>query len=132
MGPICNGTHLAGDDTDQKISTRATRTATEKPLARSTTTRPKFQCSTNCNRSARVTSATVQREIVLKRETGAELGGCLLETNLQPGPHSRELMSVMWRIADLSRTYGDFRVGPKATFVKGDASLTRRDLRDAT
>ena len=30
-------------------------------------------------------------------------------------PHGYKLMSVMWRIADVSRTYGDFRVVPEAT-----------------
>jgi len=30
------------------------------------------------------------------------------------GPRGYELMSVMWRIADLSRAYGDFRVVPNA------------------
>ena len=42
MGPICNWAHLAADDSDQKISPRATHTANEKPLAGSTVTRSNF------------------------------------------------------------------------------------------
>ena len=34
--------------------------------------------------------------------------------NLRTGPRSHERTSVMWRIADLSRTCGDFRVVPEA------------------
>jgi hypothetical protein len=47
MGPICNGTHFAGDDRDQKVSSHATHSAAEKPLTGSTATRSNSQSNTN-------------------------------------------------------------------------------------
>ena len=49
-GSHMRGAHLNADDEDQKISTHATYTAAEMPLAGSTTTRSNFQSNTNVQR----------------------------------------------------------------------------------
>ena len=60
MGPICAGPTLLPMIEEQKISTRATRTAAEKHLTGSFTTRSNFQSRKACSPSARLAGATVQ------------------------------------------------------------------------